>query len=113
MLAISARHVGVASGMMLGDFVLIAIADPHRAVAYGFARLQTNPDLSARLTVARVVYDVATGSAEKVIESVRLGTQRSKAPTLPISIHQADAARFRRLHHTTRYTTLPPGSRGA
>jgi carbonic anhydrase len=64
-----AHHLGVTPA----DFDTIAIADPYRAVAYDIAALQSNDALPAGLTVTGIVYDVATGLAETVVEPVQLG----------------------------------------
>jgi carbonic anhydrase len=50
---------------------IIGISDPHRAFAYNVAALQANPNLPAGLTVTGVIYDVATGRADTVVESVQ------------------------------------------
>jgi carbonic anhydrase len=66
-----AEHLGVAPV----DFETIAIADPYKAVAYDVAALQANPHLPAGLTVTGVVYDVATGKVETVVQPTALGAQ--------------------------------------
>jgi carbonic anhydrase len=58
-----AKHFGVVPE----DLDKLAIADPHKAVAFDVAALKCNPLLPGGFLVSGLVYDVATGRIELVV----------------------------------------------
>ena len=63
------RHLGVEAEAL--DDVL-AVDDPHAAVAHDVAALKANAQLPAGFVVSGLVYDVATGQVETVVPPSRL-----------------------------------------
>ena len=57
------RDIGVAPA----DLGALAIADPHKAVAFDVAALKANPLLPGEFLVIGLVYDVTTGRIEIVV----------------------------------------------
>lgn len=68
-----AKHLDVAPS----DFENMGIADPYKSVQYDVAALHANPNLPAGLTISGMVYDVATGKVETIVEPAPLGLGRN------------------------------------
>lgn len=54
--------------MTVAELDDLAIADPYAAVAIDVAAIKANPNLPGSFTVTGMVYDVATGLVETVVQ---------------------------------------------